>query len=204
MRSNSVTAAIRFLLYFAILRSLAWSSRSRVHALTRLTRHGDGAGNVTLHRSDSLHSTSHVAEPAEGSVRPHPLLAGELIDQGKKIRRDTSGSQIAGQRQDGKPTTHQPPRESESRQTDRQTEQAATPTPIRHLSGRVPHPKIRRGAPVPAHAPGRRFCALPPIRHLVVRVRVQKRVYKGRLADSARLDKTIIFLTPRGEKSALN
>ena len=54
--------------------------------LTRLTRsegadgHGDGAGNVTLHRSDSLHSTSHVAEPAEGSVRPHPLLAGELID----------------------------------------------------------------------------------------------------------------------------
>ena len=42
--------------------------------------HGDGAGNVTLHRSDSLHSTSHVAEPAEGSVRPHPLLAGELID----------------------------------------------------------------------------------------------------------------------------
>ena len=31
---------------------------------------------------------------------------------------------------------------------DRQTEQAATPTPIRHLSGRVPHPKIRRGAPV--------------------------------------------------------
>ena len=67
-------------------RSLAWSSRSREHALTRLTRaegadgHGDGAGNVTLHRSDSLHSTSHVAEPAEGSVRPHPLLAGELID----------------------------------------------------------------------------------------------------------------------------
>ena len=53
----------------------------------------------------------------------------------------------------------------------RQTEQAATPTPIRHLSGRVPHPKIRRGAPVPAHAPGRRLCALPPIRHLVVRVR---------------------------------
>ena len=37
---------------------------------------------------------------------------------------------------------------------------------------RVPHPKIRRGAPVPAHAPGRRLCALPPIRHLVVRVRV--------------------------------
>ena len=86
MRSNSVTAAIRFLLYFVTLRSLAWSSRSREHALTRLTRaegadgHGDGAGNVTLHRSDSLHSTSHVAEPAEGSVRPHPLLAGELID----------------------------------------------------------------------------------------------------------------------------
>ena len=86
MRSNSVTAAIRFLLYFATLRSLAWSSRSREHALTRLTRaegadgHGDGAGNVTLHRSDSLHSTSHVAEPAEGYVRPHPLLAGELID----------------------------------------------------------------------------------------------------------------------------
>ena len=86
MRSNSVTAALRFLLYFTTLRSLAWSSRSREHALTRLTRaegadgHGDGAGNVTLHRSDSLHSTSHVAEPAEGSVRPHPLLAGELID----------------------------------------------------------------------------------------------------------------------------
>merc|ERR1712070_1164039 len=41
----------------------------------------------------------------------------------QKVRRDTSGSQIAGQRQDGKPTTHQPPRESESRQTDRQNRQ---------------------------------------------------------------------------------
>ena len=93
----------------------------------------------------------------------------------QKVRRDTSGSRIAGQRQDGKPTTHQPPRESESRQTDRQTEQAATPTPIRHLSGRVPHPKIRRGAPVTTRTgPRTREAPLavgcPPIRHLVVRV----------------------------------
>ena len=57
MRSNSVTAAIRFLLYFVTLRSLPWSSRSREHTLTHLTRaegadgNGSGAGNVTLHRT---------------------------------------------------------------------------------------------------------------------------------------------------------
>ena len=57
MRSNSITAAIRFLLYFVTLRSLPWSSRSREHTLTHLTRaegadgNGSGAGNVTLHRT---------------------------------------------------------------------------------------------------------------------------------------------------------
>ena len=87
MRPSSVTAAI----LDPLSPVLCYTPKSCLvveikHALTRLTRaegadgHGDGAGNVTLHRSDSLHSTSHVAEPAEGSVRPHPLLAGELID----------------------------------------------------------------------------------------------------------------------------
>ena len=96
MRSNSVTAAIRFLLYFVTLRSLAWSSRSREHALTRLTRaegadgHGDGAGNVTLHRSDSLHSTSHVAEPAEGTRIRGTLTQRNLRPEEPRSSRGTS------------------------------------------------------------------------------------------------------------------
>ena len=86
MRSNSVTAAIRFspvLCYTPKSCLVVEIKGARPHALDpRGARaegadgHGDGAGNVTLHRSDSLHSTSHVAEPAEGSVRPHPLSPG--------------------------------------------------------------------------------------------------------------------------------
>ena len=39
--------------------------------------------------------------------------------------------------------------------------------PITVVDTQRSNPKIRRGAPVPAYAPGRRFCALPSIRHLV-------------------------------------
>ena len=79
--------------------------------------------------------------------------------------RDKSGSQIAGQRQDGKPTTHQPPRESESRQTDRQNRQ------------QPPH----RSDTSAGESPTQRYAVVrgpvrcPPIRHLVVRVRVRVR-----------------------------
>ena len=132
MRSNSVTAALRFLLYFTTLRSLAWSSRSREHALTRLTRaegadgHGDGAGNVTLHRSDSLHSTSHVAEPAEGSVRPHPLLAGELIDHSlSQQQKRRSASSSIGTSQTDSPHAYDP----ESRKGGLPTKPCTTSSP---------------------------------------------------------------------------
>ena len=80
--------------------------------------------------------------------------------------RDKSGSQIAGQRQDGKPTTHQPPRESESRQTDRQNRQQP---PHRSDTSAGESPTQRYAVvppllPVPAHAPGRRLWlwAAPP------------------------------------------
>ena len=66
----------------------------------------------------------------------------------QKVRRDTSGSQIAGQRQDGKPTTHQPPRESESRQTDRQNRQ------------QPPH----RSDTSAGESPTQRYAVVPPYR----------------------------------------
>ena len=62
--------------------------------------------------------------------------------------RDKSGSQIAGQRQDGKPTTHQPPRESESRQTDRQNRQ------------QPPH----RSDTSAGESPTQRYAVVPPYR----------------------------------------
>ena len=112
-----------------------------------------------------------------GGIRQLPAAWGAfyvlalITDNGPSETRVVRRSQARGRRA-GWQANHTPTTTRERKQTDRQTEQAATPTPIRHLSGRVPHPKIRRGAPVPAHAPGRRLCALPPIRHLVVRVRV--------------------------------
>ena len=75
--------------------------------------------------------------------------------------RDKSGSQIAGQRQDGKPTTHQPPRESESRQTDRQNRQQP-PHRSDTSAGESP---TQRYAEVPPYRPthqGGAFVRCPP------------------------------------------
>ena len=147
MRSNSITAAIRFLLYFVTLRSLAWSSRSREHALTRLTRaegadgHGDGAGNVTLHRSDSLHSTSHVAEPAEGSVRPHPLSPGSSSTTAYPSNRtgDTaSSSRGTSQGNRGRVPRHQGPHQGGTRIRETLTQRNLRPEEPRSSRGTSP------------------------------------------------------------------
>ena len=109
--------------------------------------------------------TSQVRGPDSQRQGENPRQETPRGSPRQKVRRDTSGSQIAGQRQDGKPTTHQPPRESESRQTDRQNRQ------------QPPH----RSDTSAGESPTQRYAVVrgpvrcPPIRHLVVRVRVRVR-----------------------------
>ena len=123
--------------------------------------------------------------PARVGIRQLPAAWGAfyvlalITDNGPSETRVVRRSQARG-RMASQPHTNHHARAKADRQTDRQTEQAATPTPIRHLSGRVPHPKIRRGAPVTTRTgPRTREAPLavrcPPIRHLVVRVRVRVR-----------------------------
>ena len=95
------------------------------------------------------HWSTALSSNTEPSPRRKPRQETPGEAQGKKpegtlvVRRSQARGRMASQ-----PHTNHHARAKADRQTDRQTEQAATPTPIRHLSGRVPHPKIRRGAPV--------------------------------------------------------
>ena len=88
------------------------------------------------------------SRPRLAAPRRNPRQETPRGSPRQKVRRDTSGSQIAGQRQDGKPTTHQPPRESESRQTDRQNRQ------------QPPH----RSDTSAGESPTQRYAVVPPYR----------------------------------------